>query len=548
MIALNELIQRLPDEVLLSPQIQRLIEECAGQAWATFQPRPDQPERYDQQTSFYESDTKGVAWMVGGNGAGTTTLTMAKVAKLVLGTPAPRPNTPFWVIANTYEQVMETCWVEKLHGMGFIPENAINWKKATWYRSSRDWPYSIPLHPRPGERGNWVLEFKSYDQGRTNMQARSIGGFAFIEQFPYSLLVEVLRGCREYSIPGAKFCEFTPIDPALSIEIEQMLENGHRPKEGADPTRLYLPDNWEVYRANTTCAMEAGHVTKEWYDEFFSMVPEEMRATRETGAFASYEGVIYQEFNPQIHLVDDDRLSFPFPNGVYHRRAIDWGAGPQNAFCCLWAYRDTQHRWWVYDEYYSTDQSKTTVDHLKTVSDYYAWPANSPNYGTTYADPSDPDNLRIAQKLNQYTSEEYQPLDMARAKNAVLEGIEHVRYLLKRDFPTTDPDTGEVRMEPRLFIHRQNCPNLSRQMRTYRWLRGTDSGLNPRDARPEPLKKEDHACDALRYLLFSEANETGRTIDSMKKGGEVGRAVERVRPLEIMQGGRKQKIIPGGRR
>lgn len=61
---------------------------------------------------------------------------------------------------------------------------------------------------------------------------------------------------------------------------------------------------------------------------------------------------------------------------------------------------------------------------------------------------------------------------------------------------------------PWLRILRSECPHLGRTIRTYRWLRASRTGVNPRDARPEPLKKDDHAVDALRYMVFSEANAT----------------------------------------
>ena len=62
-----------------------------------------------------------------------------------------------------------------------------------------------------------------------------------------------------------------------------------------------------------------------------------------------------------------------------------------------------------------------------------------------------------------------------------------------------------------------NSPHLGRTIRTYRWLRASRTGVNPRDARPEPLKKDDHAVDALRYMVFSEANVTASTPESIQK-------------------------------
>jgi pterin-4a-carbinolamine dehydratase len=134
-------------------------------------------------------------------------------------------------------------------------------------------------------------------QGRHKMQAASIGGFGFIEQFPWGLFEEVLRGCREYNFPGAKLVEYTPVDPDLSLELEEMLENGHEPEAGRIPGARYLPKDWKIFHANTMCAMEQGHVDKKWFDEFFGMIPEDMLETRMKGLFSTFEGIIYKDFN-----------------------------------------------------------------------------------------------------------------------------------------------------------------------------------------------------------------------------------------------------------
>ena len=482
-------------EPVVEPEVElagmlREVEELS-QFYYTFTPRRNQPDRFDQQESFVTSKASGVSFLIGGNGAGTTECAMHKLARFVLHEQEPpRRDTPFWIISGTYPQVMKTAWVEKLYGHGHIPKSEIDWDRVAWYRPNQNWPFRVPLKPWPGKPGkNWVLEFKSYEQGREQMQAEAIGGFCFIEQFPYTLLTEVLRGCREYNFPGSKFCEFTPIDPAMSAEIEQRIEDG-------------LPEGWEVWRANTECAKEAGHVSESWFKEFYGMVPEEMLLTRLIGAFASYEGCIYQGFNPQVHIVDDDVIDHP--SGVFYRRGLDWGAGPDNPLACVFGYRNGLGQWHIFDEYYSSNQNFTVMDHLAAIADQVPWPVNNPQYGTTYADPSSPDCIRIAQSWG---------MPISNARNAVYEGIDYVRYLLKRS-PTIH--------QPMLFIHKR-CKNLLRQMRTYRWIRPSDSGVNPRDARREPLKKDDHAVDALRYLVVSEAVGDKAFASSMKRPVNVRR-------------------------
>jgi hypothetical protein len=379
-------------------------------AYFTFRPRPDQPERYDQQASFYHSRDPGVAFMVGGNGAGTSEVSLAKVAKFILNDqPPPRHDTPFWIISSSFQMTMEACWKEKLFGHGHIPPWEVDWERVRWYRPNDQWPFKVPLKPWPGRPGKcWSLEFRSYEQGRQQMQARSIGGFLFVEQFPWGLLEEVLRGCREYSYPGSKLAEFTPIDPGLSAPLEELIEEDR------------LPDGLAIYRANTKCAVEAGHVSEQWYNEFFGLISEEMRPVREIGAFASYEGQIYQQFNPAIHIIKDEDIEFP--RGAYHKRSIDWGAGPDNAFAALWGYKTGIGEWVIYDEYYSTEEC-TVHEHLKRIADRWEWPRTNQFYGTTYADPSDPGNLRIASRLSEFCPG-YENFDMSSAVNRVIEGID----------------------------------------------------------------------------------------------------------------------------
>jgi len=439
-------------------------------------------------------------WMSGAwhHNSGTTSAAMDKVAMFVMNQKPPRPDTPFWILANTYEQTMRTCWSEKLEGQRHLPAEVIDYPRILWYSEKRGWPYSVPLKPWPGTRNNWSIEFKSYEQGRARMQAESIGGFCFVEQFGWDILVEVLRGCRVYNFPGSKFAEFTPVDPNLSIELEEMIESDS------------LPASWELYRCNTECAAEAGHVNKVWFDEFFAMVPEEMRATRMTGEFAVYEGAIYQ-FNKKIHTAGDD--VFTFPNGVHYRRAIDWGSGPENPFVCLWAYRDGVGRWFIFDEYYSTEPI-TTVRHLENVHErsvFWGWDDSQPEYGTTWADPSGVDNIRIASELHKYS--DCPPIAISAANNSVLRGIEHVQYLLMND-PSDD--------RPRILFHSANCKNCIREFRTYRWKKSTGAGVNPADARREPLKKNDHSCDSTRYLTFSEANIAGVAPTSTSRRASAG--------------------------
>ena len=471
-----EVRRRKLEKFFKRPEVQQLMSDVENVAYLNFVPRPDDPANFDQQASFcYSKDA--VSFLIGGNAAGTTEAAAYKTALFVLNEQEPpRPDTPFWILSNTYGQVCATCWQEKLLGHGHIPESEIDFNRISWISRSKGWSESVPLKPwRKGSPNNWCLEFKSYGQGRQALQARSIGGFWFSEQFPADVFLEVLRGCREYMFPGGQFCEFTPIDPELCIWVEHLMEKP--------------PKGWKFYRANTQANKK--NLADGWFDQFFASVSDEMLQTRMTGALATFEGVIFPSFSQAIHVVD--RAEFP-PN-VYHYRAIDWGASAEHPFVCLWGYVDGQGNWTIYDEYWNIDQGRLLSDHIEEIyqrSKEWGWPDDpyrSPFYGALFADPSRPDNIAAFNERGFWIEP---------ANNDVFKGIEAVRVALKVKKPENKPGLHIL----------SSCKHLIDEMRKYRWRRSRSSSssgslLNPQVAAPAPLKRDDDTVDALRYMIYS---------------------------------------------
>ena len=514
-------------EPLTDAEAVSVLEE-KNQAWVTWKPRPDRLEDFDEQSAYINARDL-VSFTLGGNASGKTGASAKKCADFVLSTPPPRKDTPFWIIAEDYLQVCSVCWAEKLNGIGphggFLPKWVIDHDRIVWYKPSLNWPFMVPLKPW-ANGNNWMLEFKSYKQGRAAMQARSIGGFWFSEQFPWNLFLEVLRGCREYMFPGGQFCEFTPIDPELCLSIEKMMEN--------------QPPGWGFYRLNTERNRQ--NLADDWYNQFFAAVPDEMQATRKTGALATFEGVIYQSFNPEVHITDDD--SKVFLPGIYHYRGIDWGASAEHPMTCVWYCEDGMGDGYFYDEYWDTSQDKITQDHAAEIlakSLAWGWPEPSffeeppPNqshyvkmvrkrareirsgmngsraglkdigwrqYGESFADPSRPGDINAFN---------YWGISTGQASNDVLKGIDLVRSRLK-----INPVTGR----PRIHIHRR-CKHLIEELRKYRWLKRRQTGLVTMAAPPvTPFKKDDDMADAARYVIASV--ERGRGMQPTTAANRAG--------------------------
>jgi len=449
-----------------------LLAAAAGTAWLDFQPRPNRPERFDQQSAFYHSRDQ-VAFLLGGNGSGKTEAAAGKLSKFLLrDQPPPRKDTPFWIVSNTYDQVCAVCWAEKLHGRQHIPDCEVDWPRVRWLNSALGWPLSVPLKPWPDRpEANWLLEFRSYEQGRRHLQARSIGGFWLSEQFTWDVFQEVLRGCRDYMFPGGQIAEFTPVDPELCIELERVFDE--------------KPAGWGFYRLNTECNRE--NLGEGWLENFKAAVPEEMLATRLTGALAVYEGVIFQTFNPAVHVVEDAGCG---QSGRIFC-GIDWGASAEHPLVCLWGHRDPKGDWLIFDEYWSNRQDVTLEDHYRAIAERTAeWQVEPEMYADT-------ENALAVAQFGQWGA------NILGAQKDVLDSIDVIRSLLK-----VQPATGR----PRLLISRR-CTHLIQEMRKYRW----DSKARAAGSlcRARPLKRDDDCVDALRYMVYSVEKSLGQAPGSM---------------------------------
>ena len=76
-------------------EIERFIKTYVDRLYFGFSPRPDQPDRFDEQTSFIKSKHPGITLLLGGNGAGTTTCALMKAIRFMIAEqPAPRLAEP----------------------------------------------------------------------------------------------------------------------------------------------------------------------------------------------------------------------------------------------------------------------------------------------------------------------------------------------------------------------------------------------------------------------------------------------------------------------
>lgn len=186
------------------------------------------------------------------------------------------------------------------------------------------------------------------------------------------------------------------------------------------------------------------------------------------GAFTGASGRVYAEFEPARHVLECEP-----PAGSVSHRGIDFGFS--NPFACLWVYLDHDGRLCVFDEHYRA--GATVLEHAREILRRdEALAARGILRGASFADPA----ARAEREALAQCGIPNQP-----AENALLPGISRVRQAL---LPRADGRPG-------LVIH-PRCVNLIREFEGYVYEEGAGAG------EPLPVKGQDHALDALRYVVM----------------------------------------------
>lgn len=209
------------------------------------------------------------------------------------------------------------------------------------------------------------------------------------------------------------------------------------------------------------------------YVESLKDVPERIYKRFVLNDHSITEGLVWDEFKPH-HVIDP----FDVPKTWEGVMALDHGV--TNPTAVLWAFTDFDGKIYITDEHYEAGQ---------TIS-YHAQQIHSRDNSNVNDRLCDPACMaKINAKNGQLYSvwDEYHDygLYFRPANNAVLAGINRVNECFKSN---------------KLFIFK-NCVNLIREIESYKWQR-----VKPGQQKNEPdapVKKNDHACDALRYLIMS---------------------------------------------
>jgi hypothetical protein len=218
--------------------------------------------------------------------------------------------------------------------------------------------------------------------------------------------------------------------------------------------------DWQVLRFATA---DNPRVSDEELSAARAALPADVFAEQFEGAFTTPHGAVYPEFDRGLHVVDGLE---PAPGDLI-LRGIDFGY--THPFACLWACVDGDGCLNILREHYRAGMPM--ADHaeaIRRVDDEFL--QRGCVLGPAIVDPSGAEQRDLLR---------YHGINVMKADNRLRGGIEQVR---RRLLPGTDGRPA-LRVDSR-------CANLLREMSGYVWREGGEA----------PLKRADHALDALRYL------------------------------------------------
>ena len=206
------------------------------------------------------------------------------------------------------------------------------------------------------------------------------------------------------------------------------------------------------------------YISHEEIEEAKKQLPEDRFAQEYLADFRKTEGLVYKEFDRERHLYDDKEIV-----AVETICGVDFGY--TNPTAILYIKKDGDNNYWIVDEFYKSGQ--TTAQIIDIIRAY------SPN--VVYADPEAPDKIEELKRAGLNVRE------VTKGKGSLEAGIDKIRELLKQN---------------RIKINKK-CKNLINEFETYRYAEKRGEGNEPE----KPIKENDHALDALRYVITMNANK-----------------------------------------
>ena len=262
---------------------------------------------------------------------------------------------------------------------------------------------------------------------------------------------------------GARiYMDTNPENPTHTVKVDYIDKSGQRLEDGQLNIQAF---QFTLYD-NT-------FLNKEYVESIEASTPTGMFFDRDIlGKWVAAEGVVYQDFNKDIHYIKDTK-DIQFKKYIV---GVDFGWEHFGSMLVVGV--DIYNNYYVLKEYaYQHKDIDQWCDIAKEIKKDYG----NINFYCDHARPDYINKLRVS------------GIKAIEAKKDVLEGISTVATLFKTN---------------RLFIVESNVKQFKNEIYNYVWKDGKD----------EPVKTNDDVLDSLRYAIYTDIKLTGQMFDRNKYG------------------------------
>lgn len=222
-----------------------------------------------------------------------------------------------------------------------------------------------------------------------------------------------------------------------------------------------LQANDESYASFHATTYDNPHIDPLEIDEARKQLTDDQFHQEYLADFRKQEGLVYKEFNRQTHVTDNSPDEATVTEYI---AGIDFGY--RHPAAVIHVKKDIRGTYWVVNEWYKTERTEEQIaDYVKSIG-----------FNAVYADPESPSAISVLNRSGINVRE------VVKNKDSIINGIQLVRELLKQN---------------KLKIH-SSCINLISEFESYKYHDPKDGFL-----KETPMKENDHALDALRYVIMS---------------------------------------------
>ncbi len=416
-------------------------------------------EKHLKQLAFHKCQKKN-RWVFGGNRSGKTECGAVETVYMARGIHPYRENRANvfgWVVSLSQQVQRDVAQAKILYYLNksWIEEvTMLSGKKDSLKYGVID---QIVIKNALG--GQSVIGFKSCDQGREKFQGSSLDFVWFDEEPPEDIYEECRMRVLDKS--GDIFGTMTPLKGLTYIYDEIYLNS----KNSEDVWCEFM--EWA----------DNPYLPKKEIDALTKTLSEDQLESRRYGRFKSSSGLVYPEFDENVHVLKEP---FRVPPEWQDNISID--PGLNNPLSAHWYCVDYDGNVYVVAEHFEAKRDISYhAEVIKKICDRLGWKRGRGGRIEAIIDSAANQKTLASVKSVTELFYEFGINVNPNVNKDMFSGIQRVKQYLK-------VNNGRAK----LYIF-PSCTNLIRELKSYRWGEGET-----------PKKTDDHALDELRYYLMTK--------------------------------------------